>query len=228
MNDGFHLIDIVFFAMVAAFLVFRLRGVLGRRTGNERPPKELGGGLRGRPNDNVIDLASARKPTQEDLPEGAVGAGLVSVRSADPSFTIEDFLSGARAAFAMVVEAYAAGEKGVLKPLLSPPVYHGFSEAIDARARAGEVLDTELIAVRSAEIVDAHVDGSVANVTVRFVSEQVNLVKDVRGVILEGDPDRVTDVTDEWTFARDTRSRDPNWQLVATRAPEDAKPRNAE
>lgn len=222
MNDGFHLIDIVFFAMVAAFLVLRLRGVLGRRTGNERPPQELGG-LRGKPTDNVIDLASARKPAQEELPDGPVGAGLMAIRSADPSFTVEDFLSGARAAFAMIVEAYAAGEKGVLKPLLSPSVYHGFAEAIDGRARAGEVLDTELISVRSAEIVDARMDGGVANVTVRFRSEQVNLVKDLEGRVLDGDPDRVSEVTDEWTFARDTRSRDPNWQLVATRAPEDAR-----
>ncbi|MEW5728203.1 MAG: Tim44/TimA family putative adaptor protein [Pseudomonadota bacterium] len=222
MNDGFHLIDIVFFAMVAAFLVLRLRSVLGRRTGNERPPPGMGDS-RGPSPDNVIDLASARKPAQEELPDGPVGAGLMAIRSADPSFAVEDFLSGARAAFAMIVEAYAAGEKGVLKPLLSPSVYHGFAEAIDGRARAGEVLDTELISVRSAEIVDARMDGGVANVTVRFRSEQVNLVKDLEGRVLDGDPDRVSDVTDEWTFARDTRSRDPNWQLVATRAPEDAR-----
>lgn len=222
MNDGFHFIDIVFFAMVAAFLVLRLRSVLGRRTGNERPPQELGG-LRGKPSDNVIDLASARKPAPEEIPEGPVGAGLLAIRAADPSFAIEDFLSGARAAFAMIVGAYAAGEKGVLKPLLSPSVYHGFAEAIDARARSGETLDTELVSVRSAEIVDARMEGGVANVTVRFRSEQVNLVKDLEGRVLDGDPERISDVTDEWTFARDTTSRDPNWQLVATRAPEDAK-----
>lgn len=222
MNDSFHLIDIVFFAMVAAFLVLRLRSVLGKRTGSERPPQKLGGPRDASP-DNVIDLASARKPALGPVPEGPVGAGLLAIGAADPAFGIEDFLSGARAAFAMIVEAFAAGEKAVLKPLLSPEVYHRFAEAIDARTRAGETLDTELVSVRSAEIVDARMEKSVAQVTVRFRSEQVNLVKDLEGRILDGDPDRVADVVDEWTFARDTGSRDPNWQLVETRSPEDLK-----
>lgn len=222
MNDSFQFIDIVFFAMVAAFLVLRLRSVLGRRTGNERQPPGANGTKKSS-SDNVIDLASARKPALEAVPEGPVGVGLLAIREADPSFGIEDFVGGARAAFAMIVEAFAAGEKSVLKPLLSPEVYSGFAEAIDARARAGETLDTELVSVRSAEIIEAFLDGTVANVTVRFRSEQVNLVKDLEGRILEGDPDRVTEVVDEWTFARDTQARDPNWLLVATRSPEDLK-----
>lgn len=219
MNDGLHFIDIIFFAMVAAFLVLRLRSVLGRRTGNERPPREWGASPAS--SDNVIDIASARKPAAEPLPEGPVGAGVSVIRDADPSFTIEDFLSGARAAFAMIVEAFAAGDKRTLQPLLSEDVYHGFAQAIDARVAAAETLETELISVRSADLVDARMEGSVAHLTVRFRSDQVNLTKDSEGRIVDGDPNQVTDVTDEWTFARDTGSRDPNWRLVATRSPED-------
>jgi predicted lipid-binding transport protein (Tim44 family) len=222
MNDSFQIIDIVFFAMVAAFLVLRLRSVLGRRTGSERPPPAMGGPKKASP-DNVIDLAAARKPALEPLPAGPVGDGLQAIRSADPDFSVDGFLSGARAAFAMIVEAFAAGEKSVLKPLLSPEVYGGFADAIDARSRAGETLDTELISVRSAEIIEAGLAGTVATVTVRFRSEQVNLIKDLEGRIVEGDPDRVADVTDEWSFARDTATSDPNWQLVATRSPEDGQ-----
>ncbi|HSV29575.1 MAG TPA: Tim44/TimA family putative adaptor protein, partial [Candidatus Omnitrophota bacterium] len=169
MNDGLPFFDILFFAMVAAFLVLRLRSMLGRRTGNERPPTDWTGASK--PSDNVIDLASARKPAAEPLPEGPVGEGVAAIRAADPSFSMAEFVSGARAAFAMIVEAFAAGDKATLKPLLSDDVYRGFAQAIDARVEAGETLQTELVSVRSADLVDARMRGSVAEVTVRFRSE---------------------------------------------------------
>lgn len=226
MNDGLHFIDIIFFAMVAAFLVLRLRSVLGKRTGNERPPQEWGAAPAPKPatqpTDNVIDLAAARKPAAEPLPEGPLGEGVSAIRAVDPSFSVDGFLSGARGAFVMIVEAYAHGDKATLKPLLAQSVYQGFADAIDARIRAGEVLHTEVVVVRDATMVEARLAGSVANVTVRFKSEQINLVKDLEGRILEGDPNQVANVTDEWSFARDTQSRDPNWQLVATRSPDES------
>lgn len=223
MNDGFHAFDIVFFAMVAVFLVLRLRSVLGKRTGNERPPQEWGA-RREAPEagpDNVVDLATARKPADEPLPPGPLGEGVAAIRAADPSFGLEGFLSGARMAFEMIVEAYAAGNKKVLRPLLADEVYGPFAQAIDGRERAGETLESELVGVRKVEAVDVRMAGPMAMVTVRIVSEQVNVLKDAEGRIVEGDPTRVTDVIDEWTFRRDTRSKDPNWQLAATRSPED-------
>lgn len=229
MNDGFHALDIVFFAMVAVFLVLRLRSVLGKRTGNERqPPRDWGmprreASAEARPDnvpDNVIDLPGARKPAAEPLPEGPVGSGLFAIQAADPSFSLQGFLSGARIAFEMIVDAYGRGDKKALRPLLADEVYQPFANAIDARADAGETLASELLGVRSAEVVEARMDGSMALVTVRFVSEQVNVLKDAEGRVIEGDPTRVTDVIDEWTFRRDTKSRDPNWHLAATRAPE--------
>lgn len=225
MNDGFHALDIIFFAMVAVFLVLRLRSVLGRRTGNERPPQEWGARREAaKPEaspDNVIDLANARKPATEPLPPGPLGEGVATVRAADPSFSLDGFLSGARLAFEMIVESYANGDKKALRPLLADEVYTPFSQAIDARARAGETLESELVGVRKVEAVDVRMEGPMALVTVRFVSEQVNVLKDAEGRIVEGDPTQVTDVIDEWTFRRDTRSKDPNWQLSATRSPED-------
>lgn len=224
MNDGFHALDIVFFAMVAVFLVLRLRSVLGRRTGNERPPEEWGArreAAKPASPDNVVDLSAARKPAAEPLPEGPLGAGVAAIHAADPSFSLDGFLSGARMAFEMIVDAYANGDKKVLRPLLADEVYGPFSQAIDTRARAGETLESELAGVRKVEAIDVRMDGSMALVTVRFVSEQVNVLKDAEGRIVEGDPGQVTDVVDEWTFRRDTRSKDPNWQLSATRSPED-------
>ncbi|MBC7952103.1 MAG: Tim44 domain-containing protein [Rhodospirillaceae bacterium] len=237
MNGDFHFLDIIFFAMVAAFLVLRLRNVLGRRTGNERPPPQWGAKreapVPAKPDDavapdNVVDLAAARKPVPVDamLPPGPLGEGVGAIRAADPSFSLDTFLSGARMAFEMIVDAYATGNTKVLRPLLADAVYNPFADAIAQRQRAGETLETELLGIRVVEAADAHLNGTVAEVTVRFVSEQVNLVKDAQGRIVEGDPQRITDVVDLWTFSRDTRGKDPNWQLAATRAaplPEDHK-----
>lgn len=225
MTDGFQAIDIIFFAVVAVFLVLRLRSVLGRRTGTERePPRDLRPAPEAAPEaapDNVIDLARARKPAGEPLAEGPLAAGAADIRGFDPSFSLDSFLLGARAAFEMVLEAFAAGDKTALRPLLADAVYQSFATAIDERDRAGHTLTTELMGIRKVEPVEARLDGSIAAVTVRFVSEQINVLKDGGGKVIDGDPQRMTDVTDEWTFRRDTRSKDPNWQLAATRSPED-------
>ncbi len=217
MNDGFHFIDIIFFAVVAAFLVLRLRSVLGRRTGEERPPPDL---TPRRNTDNVIDLPGARKPAAEPEIAGPAGSGLTAIRAADPAFDPEVFLAGARAAFEMIVAAFAAGDSRTLRPLLSDEVYRNFAAAIESRARAGERLETKLVAIRAAEPAAAGLDGSLAHVTVRFVSEQVNVVRRADDTVAEGDPDHAAEVVDEWTFHRDLRSANPNWALVATRSPE--------
>lgn len=229
MNDGLHFLDIIFFAVVAAFLILRLRSVLGRRTGTEKPPRQWNS--RGEPPspskapaedklpDNVIDLARVRKP--EPAPTGPLGAGIAAIRAVDPMFSVESFVAGARMAFEIVVDAYAAGNKKALRPLLADAVYAPFAQAIDARERAGESLVAELMGIRSAEVVSLGMEGDFATVTVRFVSEQVHVVKDAEGRIIEGDPSRMVDIVDEWTFRRDVTSRDPNWQLAATRTPQD-------
>lgn len=221
MTDGFQAIDIVFFALVAVFLVLRLRSVLGRRTGTEREPdREWPARSQSAP-DNVIDLATARKPSADPVPEGPLAPGVMAIRSVDPSFDVDSFLLGARGAFEMILDAFANGDKEALRPLLADTVFQSFCSAIDARDRAGQSLTSELMGIRKIEAVEVHLDGAFAVVTVRFVSEQVNVLKDADGKIVSGDPNLVADVTDEWTFKRDTRTRDPNWHLSATRSPED-------
>lgn len=218
MNDGFHFLDIVFFAMVAAFLVLRLRSVLGRRTGTERPPEQW---VADPDAAKVVDLAQVRRSASEPPAESPVGLGLAAIRAADRGFDLDGFLGGARAAFEMIVGAFAAGDKAVLQPLLAPDVYRNFAEAIDNRQRNGEVLTTELVGIRSVEPVEARLDGGFASLTLRIVSEQVNALSSHDGQLLDGSRDRVVDVIDEWTFRRDTRSSDPNWVLAATRTPEE-------
>lgn len=230
MNDGFQFIDIIFFAMVAAFLVLRLRSVLGRRTGHERPP-ESSWGRSAEPakSDNVIELPERRRGPAVPLPEGPpepyagtpLGAALTQIRMADPSFTIDRFLEGACGAFEMILGAFAAGDIKALRPLLDDEVFGYFKAAIDERRRNGETLETELVGIKSAEPVEAVVEGRTASITVKFVTEQVNATRDAKGEVIDGDPNRITEVIDLWTFARDTRSRDPNWLLTATRSHEE-------
>lgn len=216
MTDG-GFIDIVLFAMVAVFLVLRLRSVLGRRTGTERRRE-----LFERPvgAENVVTLPERGKPVEGNggAAPGSVAAGLAAIRSADPSFEPEHFLSGARSAFEMIVGAFANGDTATLRPLLSDEVYERFAEAIRTHHDAKETLETHLLSVKAADIAEAELDGRNALVTVRFASDQVNVTRAADGQIVDGDPEKVVEKTDFWTFARNTRASDPNWQLVATRS----------
>lgn len=228
MNESFQFIDIIFFAMVAAFLVLRLRSVLGRRTGHEQQRPDTFGrepSGNGETGDNVIELPDRRRT----IPEGPqdpfagtpVGAGLTQIRLADPGFDSRSFLQGAKGAFEMILGAYAAGDVKALKPLLSPDVLGNFQGAIEARRTAGETLESELVGFKSVDLIEAGMNGRNAAVTVKFVSEQVNALRDAGGEVVDGDPNRIAEVVDIWTFSRDTRSRDPNWLLIATATPDE-------
>src|SRR5437763_2594585 len=219
MGDFPHYFDIILFAMVALFLVLRLRSVLGRRTGQERrrnnpflrQPEPTG--------DKVVPLGPrvATAPPQTMEPPGdAVAAGIARIHSADPEFDAAHFIEGVRVAFEMIVSAFAAGEKAKLRPLLSDEVYRPFCAAIDERAAARETLETRIIGLKQLDIVEADLSGRWARVTVKIVSDQINVIRAHDGSIVDGDPDHPIEKTDYWTFARDTRSTDPNWALVAT------------
>jgi len=226
MGDGFAYLDIVLLAMVAGFLIYRLRSVLGRRTGNEKQPRdpfrvgeaETPGGAK-RPRQLSERPAGESAPQQvAGGPAGVLGEGLRQIAGADPAFTPESFLEGARTAFSWIVEAFAKGDTKALRPLVNDDVYRNFGAAIDARAKAGETLESALVGIKSADILEARLPGRIAFVTVKFVSEQVNVTRNSKGEVIDGDPVRVLTITDIWTFARDIRARDPNWSLVATRS----------
>src|SRR6266478_501383 len=227
MSDGFQYFDIIIFAMIAAFLVLRLRGVLGRRTGTEKPRDGLfprAGVKRDAATDNVVSLPEAARARDElaPVPDGPRAAspesGLAQIRAADPSFDPGGFVQGARGAFEIIVNAFAAGDTATLRPLLSDEVYERFTDAIRHRLAAKETLETHLVSIKTAEIDEAQLNGRTAFVTVKFVSDQVNVTRAADGKIIEGEPDHVVEKTDFWTFARNTRSQDPNWLLVATRS----------
>jgi len=226
MNGGFEYFDIILFAMIAAFLVYRLGSVLGKRTGHERQADRFepasGRGPKGAENDNVVSMPSrgnATSPEAEKEPDTPLGAAITQIKLADPSFTRESFLNGARSAFEMIITAYALGDMKTLRMLLSDDVFANFEAAVGARERAGRTQETTLVGIDSAEFLEARLDGNNAILTVKYESQQVNATRDESGEVLEGDPSKVEKVTDIWTFSRDLRASDPNWILVGTASP---------
>ena len=211
--------DIILFAMVAGFLVLRLRSVLGRRTGNERR-RELFARRPAPAAEKVVTLVEPEKrssrPTDEGPRGDGVAEGLKQIRGVDPSFDPAHFIEGGRAAFEIIVGGFAKGDKAALRPLLSDEVFQRFAATIDERAAARETLETRIERLDSVDIVEADLEGHTAQITLRLVSHQINVTRAMDGSIVDGDPETPVEKADHWTFARDARSSDPNWVLVAT------------
>ena len=216
--------------------MFRLRGVLGKRTGHDQRPgfgpfhqdkqadsaqdkviplPDRNGANRDEnaPADDTLDLDEAGLASDSPL-----ASGLTQIKLADRGFETSGFVGGSKLAFEMIIGAFAQGDTKTLRPLLSNDVYDDFAGAIKSREDASETLDTTLVGFKEAEIVEAELQGKTAFVTVKFVSDQVNVTRDSGGKVVDGDDNLVATITDIWTFARNTRSRDPNWTLVATRS----------
>jgi predicted lipid-binding transport protein (Tim44 family) len=232
----------IIFLVIAIVIFLRLRSVLGRRTGSERPPfdpfnrreapRSAAGG-----EDKVVTLP--RRPVErEDVkpevetaaidqkirtlaPAGSVlNEGLKAVAGADRSFDPDAFLAGARAAYEMIVTAFAEGDRKTLRNLLSREVNDGFVAAIGQREQRQETIEFKFVGIDRAEITAAGVKGTTEQITVRFLSKLISATHDKTGKVVDGDPVHVGDVTDIWTFAREATSRDPNWKLVATESVE--------
>ncbi len=230
MGGGFP-VDLILYAMVAAFLVLRLRSVLGRRTGYERPaqpdraaagydprgprPPQAEGEHPPEPGPAPAAAGSGRRVVPD--PRTPAGQALARIRGVDPGFDPQRFLQGAEAAFRMIVTAFAAGDRATLRALLSEETFAGFEQAIAQREQAGERQRTELRSVQEAAIEAADLRGTVADITVRFVTDQVNLTTGPNGEVTAG-AEAVAELTDIWTFHRDLTSGDPTWKLIGTRS----------
>ena len=281
MGEGFQFFEILLFAGVAVFIILRLRRVLGRRQGQERPPAKsfIDRTARQKDDDNVVSLpdrssddapedagpavhdataqdATAQDATAQDAtaqdstaqdstaqdstaqdstaqdstaqdstardsvdeePENDLAVGIADIRASDTSFDPENLLQGARTAYDMVLTSFASGDTDTLRALLDDDVYDDFQRAIVDRDSRKETLETTVVAIKSADLIEAATRGRLAEVTVKFVSELVNVTRDANNEVLSGDPRSVQEITDFWTFLRDMRSNDPNWKLIATR-----------
>ena len=225
----------IIFLALAVFIFLRLRNVLGQRTGNERPPydRPARNVVQGAQDNNVVPMPGAvidqapLAPTADVIPPTdrwkglaepgtPLAQGLDAIVAQDSSFDPRHFLSGARSAYEMIVLAFANGDRRALKDLLSSEVYDSFEAAIKEREKQEQKTETRFVSIDKAEIVGAEARDRSMQLTVRFVSQMVSVTRDKVGAIVDGNPDKVTDITDVWTFARDTTSRDPNWKLVGT------------
>ena len=240
MQDSFDITTLIFLGL-AVFVIWRLRSVLGQKTGNEQPPLDpftrrdppAGRAPAPKPDgDNVVRLpgaaperaAAAVVEPQADRwkgiaePGSRIALGLDEIVRMEPDFDGRVFTEGAKAAYEMIVMAFAQGDRKTLKDLLSREVYEGFERAITEREHRGEKVETTFVSIDKAEIIGVEVRGTNAQVMVRFLSKLITATRDAAGAVVDGSPEAVVDVTDVWTFARILGSRDPNWQLVATEA----------
>ncbi|MDE2318407.1 MAG: Tim44 domain-containing protein [Rhodospirillales bacterium] len=215
---GFPVV-LVIFAGIAIFLVLRLRSVLGKRIGFEKPPFHPGmapGPQSGPVIDGQALPASAPGRTIPD-PQSALGQRLMQIVNRDPQFDPPEFLTHAEAAFRSIVTAFSAGDRTTLQSLLTPHVYQTFEAAISARGPSGEQPRTEIKSIRSVSIEDAQISGDLAAVIIRFLSTQFTQQLDAAGNPLPGSVEQA-DLCDIWTFERDLRGKDPAWRLSAARS----------
>jgi predicted lipid-binding transport protein (Tim44 family) len=229
--------DIIIFAVIAAFLIYRLHSVLGTKQGDERSrpnpfaPANPVRGVQGRPSLAAPAVLAAPSPRvapplsgmeqyidPASNQDGRIATGLEEIAAADSTFEINGFMQGARHAFEMIVTAYNKGDISALKSLLSPKLFNDFASGIKAREEAGRTTETIIHRIKSALLIEAHLGGTMGYVTIDFNVEETVSTRDRTGTVVEGNPDRIIEIEDIWTFTRDIRSSDPNWILIETRA----------
>lgn len=224
MDSGFPFLDIIFLAMVAGFLALRLRSVLGRRTGDEPGSADSGHSGQDGPaaeqgaarHDREPDAGAALKL---DIPASSrLGRTLARIADAESGFDAKSFLTGAQAAYRMIIEAFAAGDRDSLRPLLSDDVYAEFTAAIAAREVAHQTMESRVVRVERAEIESASLNSGHAEVSVRLRADLLSVTRDSENRVVDGNPSDAEPVVDVWSFAREVGSPDPNWRLVATRS----------
>jgi predicted lipid-binding transport protein (Tim44 family) len=235
MNGTFDILTLLFL-VIAVVIFLRLRSVLGRRTGNERPrydpfsaPDANGkpvrdgnivtlprGGEAARPAEALDEATFARRLKDIAPADSDIGQKLSAIAQQDRSFDPKHFMQGARAAYEMIVTAFAQGDRKMLKQLLSREVFDSFSTALDEREKAGETVDFNFVGISKAEVTDAEIVNKAAHITVKFISELITATRNKAGEVVDGDASRIREVTDIWTFAREITAKDPNWRLVAT------------
>lgn len=238
MQNSFDMTTLVFLAL-AVFVAWKLRSVLGQKTGNEKPPVDpfRRDAPAARPDqaapadprrDNVIRMPGvANDPVAPDLPaaerwkdiappDSPIFAGIEAIARQEPGFDPAGFLVGAKSAYETIVTAFARGDRKTLKGLLAKEVYEGFEQAIADREKRGEKAESSFVSIDKAQLSAVDVKGKAAQVTIAFVSQLISVVRDAQGNVVDGSADTVSEVSDVWTFSRQLGSRDPNWLLVAT------------
>jgi predicted lipid-binding transport protein (Tim44 family) len=242
--DGKIDIFTIMFLVLAVVIILKLRSVLGRRTSDDEARIDRNRALeraraagKAASNDKVVAMPRRERPDQPSEATAAASAaeeervrafaagdqslaeGLLAIFRADNSFDPDGFVKGARQAYEMIVTAFAEGNRKALRNLLSKEVFDGFAGAISDREARGEIIDQSFVGINKADMLEAELKNGTAQVTVKFVSELISATRDRAGAVISGDTKKIKEVVDIWTFAREVASRDPNWRLIATQAP---------
>lgn len=207
-------VDILIFAIIAIFLIMRLRSILGSRDGFEQTQAK----------NSSFQSAEQSQSAQNIIPlhgEPVHTTGLDAVRQADKTFSDDSFMQGAAAAFPMILTAFAEGDLASLRRLLGYDLNQEFTESINQRNKNNDELDITIHELQDVELLDGEVTDTIASVTVKFTSLQSRILKDSSGEQIEDESFTDTQMTDIWVFERDVSLSDPNWKLVETRAEDD-------
>ena len=217
-------IDILIFAAIALFLIFRLRSILGNRDGFEqkRPEQSAFDATAQTENDNSAPKKVVPLRTGSVADTLANGQGLEAVRQADPSFRDDEFMQGAASAFSLILQAFADGDLATLRRLLAFELYEEFANSVHTRNKDGDQLAITVHSIDDVRLTDATVKDYIASVTVKFVSQQSRVVKNSGGEVIEDESEDKATITDIWVFERDTQLNDPNWKLVETQSEDDS------
>jgi predicted lipid-binding transport protein (Tim44 family) len=233
--QNFDILTIVFLGL-AIFVIIKLRSVLGQRTGHERPrdlfpPRQAENPPSAAPDNasNVIPMPHVQRETAAPAdpaarlagiaaPDSPAHRGLSEIMAQDPSFDPAEFVGGAKAAYEMIVLAFARGDRKTLKDLLSKDVFEDFDQAVSERESRGESAETTFVSMDKAEILAAELRGKLGMITVKFSPKLISCVRDKAGKVVDGSAETVVDLSETWTFSRQLGSRDPAWTLVATEA----------
>ena len=222
--NSFFSVDLIFFIMIAALLVFRLRNVLGRRTGNEKKPGfgfSFDAKVVDKNSSNIKEIKINKEHILNSLKKYKnldKNGDLKRIYILNPNFSPKKFLKGAKDAFEIIVAAYAKGNLKKVKDLLSPNIFKTFSNISNQRIKKKQILEHSLISFKSAKIKKIILKYSIVEIIVRFVTEQVNLLKSNDGKIIEGNLEYIEEHIDDWTFSKDLKSSNPNWKLIVTKA----------
>ena len=212
---GGGILELLLLCAVAAVVLYRLKSILGTRTGFEGTPSTMA-----RQSDDRVPTAIPSEPEEEeDAPAPEVGSDtLAQIRAAEPGFSLDEFLDGARGAYEMILMAYEEGDRKTLQSLLAPDVFDAFRQGIEQREAAGLRVDARFIGVRDARVEQIEFDpvSGIADVTIRFIGELITAVRDSENRVVEGDPNEIRRQSDLWTFSREMGASDPNWLLTAT------------
>lgn len=213
------LLQLLVLAGIAIFLILKLRSVLGTRDGFEKPqvPAEEAR-PRLRRDFEVIDGGPDRDITDHVEDGSDAAKALAAMKLAEPGFSVNTFLQGARGAYEMILMAFERGDIDAIRPFLADEIEAAFAQAINAREAQGLTIESNFVGLKEMTLAGATFDRETkrGEVTVRYVGELTSVIRDKSGEVVEGSDKKIKRQRDVWTFGRTMGAADPNWQLVAT------------